>query len=945
MASNSRTLIDPPLLRTKVLVPQIPPRFVHRPRLTGQVNRGVQGPLTLITAPAGFGKTNLLIEWAEMADLPVAWYTIERDDNDFTRFFRYLIAALQTLEPGLGEEALDFIRSTKGGWEVGLTLLINEISTLPKELALVLDEFQVVEDPAILQGFNFLLRHLPPNLRLVIASRSEPDLDLAGLRLRGRIFELNAGDLRFNAEEVALFFQQAMGLQLSPQMVQSLERRTEGWISALQMAALSLRDQSDPAELLAHLEGDSHYLVDFLAEEVLDHQPEEVRRFLLRTSVLDTLTGPLCEMVARPDAQPGYGSVMLNRLERLNLFITALDEKHEWFRYHPLFADFLRHIQEENNPAEMPQLQKRAALWFEQNDRLDEAFRYALASGDVEWTADLIERNIQTMVSTGEIFSLTHWLGRLPDEIIHQRPPLSLAYAWGLIAAYRLDLARYWLDDLQRTLDQLEEQGGSSTAITEEDGAQSAAISWNIRGGLAICQATLAILSGDLDRAAELTRQATGYLKEDSPFIRSMIALDDSFYHTLSGDVPKAIEALRQTVRIARQANNLLVMVIATCQLADLQVLNGRLNQAWATLQKAQYMALGPDGEPLSLSGLVDLSFGDILLERNALEEAGEYLERGCRAIQSLWPLGRLNGIISLARLRQAQGDISGAREMIAKAAEIALSTESSRWDDTFVSGVAVRLALQRGDVVEAEKWWKRGGFPDYTGTIALENYPYHIFEYLLLNQARFLLVKGQDLGRVRYLQQASDLLESLLLEAERFERVTSQIQALVLLAMAQSALGNDRAPSTLLRALALGEPGGYRRIYLDEGPRLYELLLRSRPARQESGSYLPSLAFIDQLLEDIQQASGESPLSRPADPPQGAPPSGAGDALPAALSAREIEVLTLIAEGKSNQEISAELYLALNTVKRHAYNIYNKLGVKNRTQAVTRARHLGLIP
>lgn len=945
MASNFRTLVEPPLLRTKVLVPQIPPRFVHRPRLTGQLNRGVEGSLTLITAPAGFGKTYLLMEWAEMADLPVAWYTIEREDNDFTRFFRYLIAALQTPEPGLGEEALDFIRSTKGGWEVGLTLLINEISALPRDLALVLDEFQAVENPAILQGFNFLLKHLPPNLHLVIAGRSEPDLDLAGLRLRGRVFELGPGDLRFTAEEVALFFQQTIGLQLSPQMVQSLEARTEGWISALQMAALSLRDQSDPAGLLAHLEGDSHYLVDFLAEEVLDRQPEEVRRFLLRTSILDTLTGPLCEMVAKPDAQPGYGSVMLNRLERLNLFITALDEKREWFRYHPLFADFLRHIQEENNPAEIPALQKRAALWFEQNDRLDEAFRYALASGDAEWTADLIERNIQTMISTGEIFPLTHWLGRLPDEIIHQRPPLCLAYAWGLIAAHRLDLARYWLEDLQHSLEQLEGQEGFSPPKAEVDGAQGAGTSWNIRGGLAICQATLAILSGDLDRAAELTREATGYLQEGSPFIRSMIALDDSFYHTLSGDVQKAIESLRETVRIARQANNLLVMVIATCELADLQVLHGRLSQAWATLQKAQYMALGPDGEPLALSGLVDLAYGNILLERNALEEAGEYLERGCRTIQTLWSLGSLDGFISLARLRQARGDIPGANEMIGKAAGIALSTESSRWDDTYVSGIAVRLALQRGDVVEAEQWWKRGGFPDYTGTIALENYPYHIFEYLLLNQARFLLVKGQDLGRVRDLQQAAELLESILLEAERFQRVTSQIEALVLLAMAQFALGDGRAGSTLLRALALGEPEGYRRIYLDEGPRLYELLLLCRAAQQESGSYLPSLAFIDQLLEAIRQTGGGPPLRPPGDRPQGAPPPGAGEALPVALSAREIEVLTLIAEGKSNQEISAELYLALNTVKRHAYNIYNKLGVKNRTQAVTRARQLGLIP
>jgi len=699
--------------------------------------------------------------------------------------------------------------------------------------------------------------------------------------------------------------------------------------------------------MLANLRGDAHYLVDFLAEEVLDQQPEEIRQFLLRSSILELLTGPLCEAVVKPEAQPGYGAALLNRLEHDNLFIVALDEKHEWFRFHRVFADFLRHIHAEINPAEIPVLQKRAALWFEENGSLEEAFQYALVSGDVEWTANLIERNVEVMFNRGEISTLTRWVGRLPAEVIRQRPPLSLAYVWGLISAYQLDQAMQWIDDIQQTLDQHEDQRGaaSRTGRPETAGDPEATGQWNIHGELAICRSTLALLSGDLERAAEFSRQATTYLREENPFIYSLLALDDSLYYVMSGDTPKAIQSLRNTVRIARQANNLLVMIIATCELAEMQALQGHLSKAWATLQKAQYMTLGPEGKPLALAGLVDIGYGEILLERDSLEEARVYLERGCSATQALWPLSSLDGMISLARLRQAQGDIPGAEALITEASHMALSTESSQWDDIIISAVAVRMALQRGDLAAAEQWWRRGGLPDSMGMIALENYPYHIFEYLLLTQASFLLVKGQDTGNGHDLQQALDLLETLLIEAERFQRTTSQIEILVLQALVQSALGNPQAKEILLRALALGEPEGYRRIYIDEGWRLAELLRQCQAAQQEAGEYLPSPAFIESLLAAILRAGGAPPAPRSVAPQIGPAATETENGLPFPLSTREMEVLTLIAEGKSNQEIAAQLYLALNTVKRHAYNIYTKLDVKSRTQAVSKARQLGIIP
>ena len=377
-----------------------------------------------------------------------------------------------------------------------------------------------------------------------------------------------------------------------------------------------------------------------------------------------------------------------------------------------------------------------------------------------------------------------------------------------------------------------------------------------------------------------------------------------------------------------------------------MQTLQGQLSKAWETLQKVRYLAVGPDGKPHPLTGFVDIGLGEILFERDLVEEAGNYLDRGCRAIQSLWYLGSLGGLTSLARVRQAQGNLSAVREIVEDISRAALKEESSQWDDAIASALAIRLAVQRDDLETAEQWWKKGGFPDLNTPIALEKYPYHIFEYVILAQARFLLVKGQHAGRVQDLQQVEEMLEPLLPEAERLQRVSSQIQILILQAMAQSALGDGKAPETLLRALALGEPEGYRRFYLDEGWRLAELLSQCRSVQQQSGGHLPSLAFLDSLLEAIKRAApARQTEERPVERRSGPTTARLEDGLPISLSAREIEVLTLIAEGKSNQEISAELYLALNTVKRHAYNIYAKLQVKKRTHAVSRARQLGLIP
>lgn len=936
MVTDYSQFSEQPLLQTKISIPQIPHEFVQRPRLTSRITRGTQGPLTLLAVPVGFGKTHLLVEWLEQTERKAAWLNVDSEDNDIARFFNYLTGALQNAYPGLAEDVLDLIQSTKpGSLKLGLTILINDIAATDEDIVLILDDFQNIQNQAILDSVDFIIKHSPHNFHLIIASRNTPGLELAHLRVKGLLTELSLEDLRFNSEEIAQFCEEVMGLKLPPDVIQSLIDRTDGWVTALQMAAVTIQNQTDPGEFFDNLQGDSHILVDYLAEEVLDQQPDEIRQFLLRSSVLDTLNSSLVEAVVNPDAQPGYGSVILNRLENAHLFITALDEKREWFRYHQLFLDFLRHIQSEINPDEIPILQKRAAAWFEHNGNLDEAFRYAFKTDDIIWTADLLERNIQTMIETGNVLPLTHWIGKVPPEIVQERPTLMLGLAWGAIAIYQLDMAEYLISNIQRGCDETKRE-----PFSKEDET--------ILGGLAICQSTLALFNSNIEQAAEYADLSRKYLQEESPLMRSIAALDNSLYHVFSGDTEKAIDSLKDTIRIARQSNNLMIRVIGTIQLAETQAMQGQLDQALASLQKAKFLASSPEEQNHPLTSLVDNSVGAILLEKNELEQADAHLERGYRDANQLWTISSLDSLVARAHLKQIQGDLQGSKDIIAEAAKMALSTESSQWDDTLVSATAVRLALLRGDLADASQWWIKGGFPSVEMDISLSKYPYQIFEYLKLVQIRFLLLRGQDLDQDEDFKLAIKNLELLMPEARKFKRRTSEIEILILQAEALECLGDSSAKDRLLQALALGEPSGYRRIYLNEGSRISDILEACLTTRQDGGalSYLPSAKFIRSLIRDLREQTPPTEKRAPAQLlEEGIITTRTVEIPETTLSQREIEVLTLIAQGKSNKEISSELYLAVNTVKRHAYNIYNKLGVNRRTQAVALARKLDLIP
>jgi LuxR family maltose regulon positive regulatory protein len=953
MISTGPESEPPPLLTTKTLVPMTPAGFIHRPRLVELINRGARGPLTVLSAPAGLGKTTALAEWARQTDCTVAWLTLGSEDDNPWRFGRYFGHAIQTASPGLGEESLEYLPSSiRSNSELALTLLINQIAAVPEHLAVVLNEYQFITDPLIHRGLNYLITHGPPNLHLLIATRSEPELDVAFLRAKSLVTEIGTEHLRFTEEEAAQFLHQTTGVPLPPETVRTLTEQTEGWATALQLAALAARHGSGAIGLTGAA-WEPRYLVDFLVQEVLNRQPEEVRRFLLRTCHLEALCGPLCEAVAAPEAEAGYGARMLRRLHHQNLFLTPLDQQSTWYRYHRLFAECLQRVQEDTDAAEIPELHRRAAAWLETNGRLDAAFQHALATTDGEWAADLFDRHAVAMIRAGELQTLTLWLGRLPAEVVRQRPILSMAFAYSLIEAHQFEAAQLWLEDAARLLDGSRSPAEDRPSIAPMEAAEHR----RLRGILAFCRSTLAIRTGDAQRAAEFSRAAQEDLPEDDPFSLSLLALDRGTQSILQGDTAQAIESLREAARMARLGGNLGAQVVLTCQLAEMQALQGQLGRALATLEKARSLTLRPDRSPLPLAGFVDCMSGAILRERDRLKEARQVLERGLELSQTWWSLSSLDCLLSLARVLQSQGDVSGAMLRIDEAARRALSSESSPWDEALVAGTAVRLALQRNDVATATAWRRQSRWLDSPDTLQREAVPYHIFENLLLTQARFQYTSGRGSGNEDELRRVRELLQSIVPEVERFRRVTSEIEVLVLLALAEYELGeNEQALRSLLGALALGEPEDYRRVFLDEGPVMAALLTRCRVRRPTPGSSLPSQRYIESLLEACQRETGAQPQTTPQAGPgylggtairRGLEPATARTpaGLPITLSAREVEVLALIAEGKSNQEISAHLFLALNTVKRHAYNIFAKLDVKNRTQAVARARQLGLIP
>ena len=902
-----------PLLATKLHVPRRPRSLVARPRLGERLSRGAESALTLVSAPAGFGKTTLLTQWlaAVAADgRSVAWLSLDQRDNDPELFWTYLVGALKTAAQGTGASALSLLQPPQPPTEAGLATLLNDLDALPDDVVLVLDDYHVIEARGVQEGMAFLLEHLPPQIHLVIASRADPALPLARLRGRGELVEIRAADLRFTPNEAAAYLNEVMGLVLTAPDVAALEERTEGWIAALQLAALSLQGREDIATFIAGFAGDDRYIVNFLAEEVLQRQPEHVQQFLLQTSILDRLSGRLCDAVTGQDG----GQAKLAALERGNLFLVPLDDRRRWYRYHQLFADVLQARLLDEQPGDLPGLHRRASAWYEQNGEPPEAIRHALAAGDFGRAADLVEQAIPAMRRTRQEVAVHDWLRALPEELVRVRPVLSVGLAGALLAEGELDGVETRLQDAEELLDTTAgiRQGPPAPAaemvVVDDEGFR------RLPPMIELYRAALALALGDVPGTVRHARRALELSPGDEHLGRAAAAGLLGLAFWASGDLEAGHSAYAECMAGLRRAGHIADTFGCAIALADIRLTQGRLGEARRTYEQTLQRAAEPGGPVLRGTADMYVGLSELHRERNELPAAMQNLLRSQQ-------LGEHNGLpqnryrwrVAMARIRQAEGDLNGALDALGEAERLYVG-------DFFpnvrpVQALRARVLVAQGKLGEALGWARERGLS------AEDDLSYlHEFEHITL--ARVLLARYAAERAEGAIQEATQLLDRLLRAAGEGQRTGNVIEILVLQALAHQAEGDPPAAlASLQRAVTLAQPEGYVRIFADEGPPMAPLL--RAVAKQGTAP-----GYVRRLLAAVSRTEDSTPASQELIEP---------------LSARELDVLRLLGTDLDGPEIARELVVSLNTMRTHTRNIYAKLGVSNRRAAVRRAQELGL--
>jgi LuxR family transcriptional regulator, maltose regulon positive regulatory protein len=914
------------LLATKLHVPRARRGLVGRPRLVDRLTDGLPGGLTVVCAPAGFGKTALLADWARRGARPVAWLSLDTGDNDPARFWRHVAAALGGVREGVGQRLGPLLGPpSPRSFEAVVTTLVNELSAAPGELVLVLDDYHLIDSQAVHQSVVFLLEHLPAGLRLVVVSRADPPLPLARLRARGQLAEVRAADLRFTLEEAAALFREAAGPGLPADAVAALVARSEGWVAGLQLAALSLRGRADVAGFVEAFSGSHRYVLDYLAEEVLDRQPEQVRAFLLETSVLDRLCGALCDAVTGRSG----GQRLLEAIERANLFLTPLDDVRGWWRYHQLFADLLRVRLAEEQPERLPVLHRAAAAWGERHGLVDDPIGHALAAGDGDWAARMVERHIGKMPAGGETATVTRWLAALPAGLVQNRPRLCVAQAYQAVMTGRAGALERWLDAADRAL------SASSAGEPAQEEARPGREDWtaglpgeDVPGMVAVLRADLARLRGDAGRTIQHARQVLTRVPAVDRFTRFFAEWNLARADWLQGDLGEAERALVNLAGTVRATGEYRLTMVICWDLGRVQCAQGRLGAALATCRQALTIGAEAGNPSLPVLGIAQLGVAAVLYERDELTAA---LEKATEGMNGVWQLAgtrlEAEGLVVLARVRQALGDQAGA---LAAAAEAEQAGPSPDVVDLFNPAPAARarLLLAQGQLAQAAAWAAARGL-DAGDPLS---YPRER-EHLLL--ARLLLAQGEP-------KRARQLLDRLQGAAAAQQRTGSLIELGALRARARAACGDQPgALAALAGALTLAWPEGYARVFADEGAPLAALLDQLIAARRRGAALAPGVPwdYLGRLRAAFQpgDARPAPPLPRPT-----APVVVAGLAEP--LTDRELEVLGLLAAGMANQQIATELVVAVETAKKHVSHILGKLGAANRTQAVARARELGLL-
>jgi LuxR family maltose regulon positive regulatory protein len=925
-----------PLLASKLFIPTLRPQLVPRPHLLDRLMAGLHGPLTLLAAPAGFGKTTLLSTWHATTSggiVPLAWLSLDAADRDPARFWSYVITALDTLQPGLAADALPALQYAPAPpIDTLLTRVLNALATLPADAVLVLDDYHVIDTASIHEAVAFVLDHLPPRLHLVITTRADPPLPLARLRARGYLTELRAADLRFTPDEATTFLTEVMGLGLTPGEVATLEARTEGWIAGLQLAALAMRDRVDYAGFIAAFTGSNRFVVDYLAAEVLDRMPAHLQRFVLQSSILDRLCGPLCDTVLglMPDERPtsdSYGQLILDQLERANLFLMPLDDDRQWYRYHHLFAEVLRERLVRGVSAEfVAELHSRASAWFEQHGFVHEAVQHALLAHAWDTATRLIEQAGLSFALSGKFVTVLGWIQALPEALVRTHPALCIAHAAALFLADQMERCEARLQDAEQY---------AQAALSEGHAAM-------ILGQVVVIRANMARRAGDIARCIAQSRQALDQLAGSATIGEATALVNTSRAYQLSGDVSPASEHLvRAAITTARVSGSVFTHLHALTTLGRLQRLQGRLRAAAATYAETVRVV---GGAPGMHSPAANVGLGELHLVWNDLDAA----ERQLSSAMDLLRVSSaedadivVHGYLAFAQLQQARGDGTRARVMLAELIDVA--RERAFWPGLVAHAHAARakLAVCQGDLPLATEWAASNGLPS-ADDLSYTNAP----AYLTL--ARVWIAQGRNAAAGPFLAHARQLLDRLHAAAEADGRSGDMVEILILRALALQAQSDlPAAWATLAGALSLAEPEGMVRIFVDEGAPMAALLAQSVALRQAQeprrAQHHAITTFAERLLSAFPGNEGRGLRTESAESPHVvlSPPSSA---LLEPLSKRELEVLHLIAAGHSNQAIADRLIVAVSTVKKHVNNIYGKLEVQSRTQALARARELHLL-
>ncbi|OLB32759.1 MAG: LuxR family transcriptional regulator [Ktedonobacter sp. 13_2_20CM_53_11] len=881
-----------PILATKLYIPPLRPHVVIRPRLIERLNEGLHRKLTLIAAPAGFGKTTLVSEWVEGIERPrarTAWLSLDEGDNDPARFLTYLVAALQTIAATIGEGVLGALQSPQPPPTVSiLTALLNDITTIKDPFVLVLDDYHVIDAKPIDHALTFLLEHLPPQMHLVIATREDPQLPLARLRARGQLTELRATDLRFTPSEAAGFLNQGMGLNLSAEDIARLSTRTEGWIAGLQLAAISMQGQQDTTSFITSFTGSHHFVLDYLVEEVLQQQPESIQTFLLRTSILDRLCGPLCDAVLLTPS--GSGQATLESIEHANLFLVPLDNERRWYRYHQLFADLLRqrlHQRSASSPGDevgdVTELHIRASVWYEDHGLEIEAFHHAAAAHDVARAERLIEGEGMPLHFRGAGAPVLNWLESLPRTALDARPSLWVTYASTLLF------------------------GGQHTAVEQKLQAAEAALAAavpddrtrDLVGRIASMRATLAVIQHDGATIVVQSRRALEYLDPDNLPVRTATTWTLGYAYQLQGDRAAARGAYTEVIAIGKSFGDSIYTLAATINLGQVQEADNQLSLAAESYQRSLQLAGDP---PQRMACEAHLGLARVFYEWNDLEEASQHGQQSAQLARQILVDTFAAYEVFVARLKLAQGDVPGAAAALDEAeAFVRRHRFVFRMPD--VAAAQVLLLLHLGHLAAAAHLAQTHDLPISQARVHLAQRDPSAALAVLLPWRRQVEAKGW---------------------------ADEQLKVMVLQAVALHMHGDkDQAVHLLCDALALAAPGGFIRLFVDEGPPMAHLLSEVE-AQGMMPDYVGKLLAI--LKADAQKRAHTSSLPPPA------------QRMFEPLSPRELEVLHLMAAGLSNQEMCERLFLALSTVKGHNRTIFGKLGVQRRTEAVARARALGLV-